>query len=248
MTKTKRQKVIDQLHQILRQAGDKATTVAEAETALLLAQRIAGKYAIDLARLPPESGASGAEGVMWVELTGGMVPKHWRTLLLACITKNFRCSMVELNEPAVTQFTKKATTKKSLHIVGHREDVEVAARAFMYAVNVGEEQVLRYLLDHRDELGSTEAERRAAGESWCEGYVNGIRAKFRAQVKRSPGAALMVITPDDVTQAVDAVTDNKAQAGSVAPEHRNVHFLYGWHTGRESGDGHIGVEAGNVAL
>lgn len=234
-----KQSLADQIHAALRIANDGSTTVAEAETAMLTAQRLAAKHFGGMENVPSETG-TGESDVLFLHLEGGLVVNHWRSRLLAIVSENFRCRMLEYNIFTLSQFTKKPITKKQLCIVGHSEDAKIAFRVYIYAITVAEAELLHYLLAHTDTLGDKLAERKAAGESWSEGFVSGVKMKFAAQVKRNPSVGLMLIVPSDVDKAIDDAQPDNLKMEHDQPQ-ANAHFFEGYITGKNIGDGNLEV-------
>jgi hypothetical protein len=243
-----RSTLIDQVNQLYYTANHASVTVGEAEAALLAAQRLAAKYHITPDELATRTGGS---AVRWIKIESGLVVNKWRTHLASAIAANFRCSMLQGNEATFSRFTKKPRTQKCLYFLGHDEDVIVAVRSFGYAVQVGDEQLFRYLVEYRAVTPkATQADLDKAREDWSDGFVMGIRVKFKAQTSRKGSStAVMTVLPDDVAEEAAKFThEQHTVPNTISQEQLTDHFRDGYETGRTTGDGNVELaEASTLA-
>lgn len=228
-----RETILKQVEDLLKTEG--WTTQDEAETAMLKARELIGKYKITDDELAAKRFKT---EVTFLHLPN-LVPSPWKTMLAGVVCGNFRCELLKMNVKTTHKYTGKPAVIEHYYFVGHETDALIAARVYLFAIRTAEHELLSYLLQNQDQLGTSRPEREKAGANWCEGFAMGVNDKFLAQTqKRNSGTAVMVVTPDDVKDAVEKVKNAESSYRTeVPPGEITQHHYLGYFTGIRTTDG-----------
>lgn len=183
-------KTLDRIRKLLRLAKGAGTTPAEAETALLMAQKLIAESGL-------EEGA--VEEVPAVqEIIEGTADdlgrtESWRGRLAFVIAKNFRC---ECYWNKLTRFP----IRNLLVFLGHTLDVEIAKEVYSCAVEAALREVDVFLRARGLTGSRANPVGRRAWNEFLIGFTTGLSAKYAEQVKKNKWA-LVIVTPADVLEA-----------------------------------------------
>ena len=174
--------IVEKIKKLLA-LGDtsKNTNEAEAEQALLMAQKLMAKYGVEV------SAEDMSEKVEYsFELAHHEGNKGFRITLCNIIARNFRCKAF-IQQGVVAFF-------------GHKTDAVIAKNAFEFAYKFakknGDAQVRAAKRNFRDT--------KQIFNSYVAGFLNGLNQKLSQQC-----TALMIVTPKDVIDEADKRFTNR---------------------------------------
>lgn len=178
MSETKRDEVIGRIKKLLNLADkSKNNSDAEAESALLMAQKLMAEHDISIDQTSEEKIAYANE-----------VCRHkwnmgFRKSLASVLAKNFKCKVWYKGQDVV--------------FMGHAFDARVAREAFEYAyefiLREGNRQYNKYYQMGKPTKG--------VFNSYAAGFIAGLKAKLGKQ-----SVALMVVVPQDVQDEYTRMT------------------------------------------
>lgn len=174
-----------------------AGTEAEAQTALVLAQRL--MYAHDIAAgelEEPESVQPIDDAVL--DAHGHHVP--WKEYLAAIIAESFRCAYI-ISESRSTGVVR-------LVLVGRRADVAVATEAYLAGAAVAAS------LAEACAATRPEADREGARASFLTGFLKGLLDRL---TENAASTALVVLADAEVVARAAAWTNGGAATGGALP-------------------------------
>jgi len=188
-TVEERDKVIDRIVKILAKASNNPSR-EEAETALLMAQRIMAQHGLAVSDIENDQDVRGKKEVIDEEATDEGRHSWWEKLLASIIADNFRC--VSYSEGG-------SFGQTIIRIIGLREDVIVVKELLSYATNALLWQVKNYIAEKRRYNPNI----RTAGlkNDYIEGFLVGLQHKFAKQVSQEGWG--LVLTKDQLV--IDAV-------------------------------------------
>lgn len=224
--------IVDKIEKLLALANASSATVAEAESAMLLAQRIALKHNIEISSL----GHRGPkQDSLFEQVVGlGLVRRDSRKRILSTLCRNFRCELL--------MFTDQDThILVGCTILGLEDEVKAVGTLFMYLVDVGDNELRRYILENLDGIGTAVSARDRVRDSWSEGYALGIDHRFKEQVSTVPGMSLMLTQPDILKQAMEQLQPAKHALYAPLAGDADEHAYHGYVTGKNTGDPNAGL-------
>lgn len=177
--------IIDRVKKLLNLADkDKNNSDAEAEAALLMAQKLMAEHDISIDEASSEKIAYANEECTHKWNMG------FRKLLATILANNFRCKVWYRHGNVV--------------FMGHATDARIAREAFEYAyefiLREGNRQYNKYYQMGRNTKG--------VFNSYAKGFLFGLKQKLGEQ-----SVALMIVTPKDVHDKYTEMTAGWKQAG-----------------------------------
>lgn len=209
----------NQIQKILALAAS-TTFQGERETALATAQRLMLQHRISEEDLH----AARDRHVIYLPVRAGRRGKWWKQNLAAIVSENWCCYALE------AAAAHRTNPDKWLVLMGFPEDVETAAAVILYLIDSVPVlwksykrtnplfPSLKRLSKHGTEAGLQNA--------WIEGFLYGVRDRFRAVVDENERYALAIVKPPEV-QAAHSQLDMKNKTPGE-PAHREGEVLAGY--------------------
>lgn len=196
-------KALERIQKLLRLARDAGATPAEAESALLQAQRIMAENGIEDGEVVDTTGAE--EEILDEDVLVVRRKEFWRGRLGVVISRNFRCKMY---------WNTYARGRVGVHFLGRRSDVAIAKEVYVAAVEVALQQVADFLRIHGGGL--------KARSAFLAGFADGLAAKYDEQVvqMRASSTALVVVADAGVEAKFDSLrlrTGRRSTVGAGNP-------------------------------
>ena len=174
----------------------------EAMRAILMAQKLALKYDLDIETITCNDSTDTLQDVVKDESYDMLSthPKTWEVTLLAIIAKNFRCECVY--QEGVTR-NEKTVVRSCFTLVGTKQDVEFAKATIRFTFTAVAKCFIDYWAENKEfayyKFGwDANAKRRARASSQKDyrmGFLVGLKQKFAHNVKEN---ALILAKPDAV--------------------------------------------------
>lgn len=204
-------KALARIQKLLRLARDRGATPAEAESALLQAQRIMAENGFEDGEVVDT--AAPEEVILDEDVAVGRRRDFWRGRLAVVVAKNFRCK---------TYWRRGVDGQSGIHFLGRSGDVAIAKEVFVAAQEVALQQVGVFLKGNRGGL--------PARNAFLAGFAEGLGSKFQEQVQQT-GTALVVVADAGVeAKYVDLkLRRGKASAAGMRDESART---AGEHAGR----------------
>lgn len=198
--------ILEKVRKILAKTTDRGATEAEAQSAFLLAQELLSKHGMtmeDTENYQPEL----AEIVRMMDKgnEGTKWQQKFRYPLSAVIARNFRCERYKKG--------------RAIIFIGHAEDVAVCREVYNAAYEFVYREAWRRQRKIYEETGKGEG----VVNAYALGFIQGLKNAFDVQCK-----ALMVVTPPEVTEAMDKICQDKD--GKPSKAQRNVGLTVTDHT------------------
>jgi hypothetical protein len=210
----RKKRLLRRVEKLLRQA-DGTSYKEEAETALLMAQRILCEHGMTMEEVDALSHEEQKTLVANEQMvTMGHRHSEWLLNLARVLCRQFRCKHY-INHTGWGQ-----QKKHHIRIVGLAEDVAVCRDVYAYARQTAERLAKAYakqpgvVMDHiisKDywyRCAEPAPDQKAAATKevkaiWLDGFCEGLKAKFAEQLTRSESMAVMLVIHPIVRQAVD---------------------------------------------
>lgn len=177
------EKILNKIKNLLDLANNNPNE-NEAIAAALKAQELMAKYNIELDQLDDKK-----ETREIVEEIYHQSDKHemrkWKIGLADIIAQNFRCKVYFMN-------------KKDVVFYGYKEDAKIALNVFTYLYEIGNKFAVRYYNKCKKEGKET----RGVMNTYLVGFKDGV-----AEVLEKQCTALMIVTPKEVTESFDEMTN-----------------------------------------
>jgi hypothetical protein len=178
----KQEKIYDKISSLLAKANDTGATVEESQGAMLMAQKIALKYDIDLDNVV-ENAENGIKDAVFKKetykkpVTDFINIPLWKNFLCIVISKNFKCyAYIEAWRGALDSSN---CGKKRIIFFGLKQDTEIASKVFDYAVDCIERFSNNYMEERKDVIGKR---KKTVKDNYINGYIDGLELKFKGQV------------------------------------------------------------------
>lgn len=189
----------------------------EAQTAMLLAQQMMAKYGLTEDEVN-EQGEVVKKEVIEMYATKPTKLQWWQKELSSIIATNFRCF----------NFWRTSAGKSRILFLGVKEDTMIARQVFKYAEDSIEMFSIRYLNERGIEGISLRTKMR---NDYIEGFLSGLRHKFREQVEKNDWGLILV--KDDAVIEHYEKKKFKSDAGSSASFSGDSHaFSSGYDEGK----------------
>ena len=168
-------KLIDKLNKLLVITTENGATEAEAESALLKAQKLMYKYNIAMEKL------GGEEAIEYgLEVMDHVIKASPRWMLSAIIAKSFACRAIQ--------------TRGKIAFLGHKMDAKASIEAFKFAwqvMKINGEALQR-------ERKTTTGDTHGVFNTYAQGFLEGLKTKLDEQT-----TALIITVPTDVNAEFD---------------------------------------------
>lgn len=212
-------KVIEQVRKLMALA-ENTSFPEEAQSAMLVAQKLMAKHSITSRDLRVEEERAQEEVMMTVGRRDTFV-----SVLANVITENFRCA--SLWRKASLRVNGRLRSAYTLTFLGLEEDVAVASEVFSSAKKAAESLARDFVREHGGG--------RRVRNSYLLGWAHGLARKFDEQKKTNRTVALAVMKPKAVQDALDKMDFEKPEKRNVAVDPDS--YLEGEKDGRLYGVG-----------
>lgn len=187
-----KENIISKIEKLLALAGNNPSE-AEAQAAMLKAQKLMAEHNLDMAQFKNKSKEE-KEAV--TEYFKGYHNTNWAISLAGVICNNFRCNL--LRAPGY-----------GLVFVGLKEDVAICKAVFTFAANTLDRNMMKLRRQYRKQGLSTEG---ISGD-YAAGFIAGLRAKYKEQVEEN-NWGLVLVKDALVEQKTKDIIDPKRKAHS----------------------------------
>jgi hypothetical protein len=174
--------IISKIEKLLALAGNNPSE-AEAQAAMLKAQKLMAEYNLDMAQFkdqPQEKKEAVTEYFQGYHNTG------WAISLARVICDNFRCNLLR-------------AAGYGLVFVGLKEDVAICKAVFTFAAKTLDKNMMKLRRQYRKQGLPTDG---ISGD-YAAGFIAGLKAKYKEQVEENDWGLVLV---------KDALVEQKTQA------------------------------------
>lgn len=185
--------IISKIEKLLALAGNNPSE-AEAQVAMLKAQKLMAEYNLDMAQFkdqPQEKKEAVTEYFKGYHNTG------WAISLAKVICDNFRCNLLR-------------AAGYGLVFVGLKEDVAICKAVFTFAVNTLDKNMMKLRRQYRKQGLPTDG---ISGD-YAAGFIAGLKAKYKEQVEENDWG-LVLVKDALVEQKTQDIIDPKRKSHSV---------------------------------
>lgn len=177
------EKILNKIKNLLDLANNNPNE-NEAIAAALKAQELMAKYNIELDQLDDKKETREIVKEIYHQSDKHEMRK-WKIGLADIIAQNFRCKVYFMN-------------KKDVVFYGYKEDAKIALNVFTYLYEIGNKFAVRYYNKCKKEGKET----RGVMNTYLVGFKDGV-----AEVLEKQCTALMIVTPKEVTESFDEMTN-----------------------------------------
>lgn len=208
---TNMDKIIEKISKLLAVANNTGATESEAIQAALMAQKLMAKYNIELDQV--DSKPEQREIVKEIyRQSGKHEMKKWKIGLSSIVAQNFRCKVYFINGQDVIFY-------------GYKEDAKIALQVFSFLYEVGNKLAVRYYNKCKKEGIET----RGVMNTYLAGFRQGV-----ADVLEKQCTALMIVTPQEVTESFDEMTKGFSRiSGNIRTNGNGQAYSAGKRDGRD---------------
>ena len=216
--------IISKIEKLLALAGNNPSE-AEAQVAMLKAQKLMAEYNLDMAQFkdqPQEKKEAVTEYFKGYHNTG------WAISLAKVICDNFRCNLLR-------------ASGYGLVFVGLKEDVAICKAVFSFAAKTLDKNMMKLRRQYRKQGLPTDG---ISGD-YAAGFVAGLKAKYQEQVEKN-NWGLVLVKDAMVEQKAQEIRNPKAKARSGKKLNRSGDMgLYtkGYLDGKSLGDNQKAITA-----
>ena len=180
--------IINKIKNLLKQTVENGCTEAEAQTAFAMARKLMLKYKIEESAVIDKS----QKEIIRICLSDYNIKIKWLYLLIDVFTENFGVMKCIINNG----------NKQHFILVGLKTDVECVKELIDCAYAFANDKVVGYISAYR------QIHKTAKGikESWLNGFVNGLYAKYEEQNKTNEEFALILSADVDVKRKFEEFT------------------------------------------
>lgn len=173
------ERIIEKIKKVLELSKNNSS-VEEAKSAALKAQRLMAEYHISIAEIEM---IENVENIVEKKIDVGTGNK-WKYSLSEIVAKNFRCKYFYYGRNSVVFY-------------GYEKDTEIAAMTFKMLFDVGNKKSSKYYQEQRQEYlnRNWHFDGRGIRNAFLNGYLIGIREELERQC-----TALMIVIPKDVEE------------------------------------------------
>lgn len=208
--------IISKIEKLLALAGNNPSE-AEAQAALLKAQKLMAEHNLDMAQFQDKPQEK-KEAV--TEYFKGYHNTAWAISLAKVICNNFRCNL--LRSPGY-----------GLVFVGLKEDVAICKAVFTFASQTLEKNMMKLRRQYRKQGKPTDG---ISGD-YAAGFIAGLQAKYKEQVEEN-NWGLVLVKDALVEQKTEEIKNPKAKAYSPKAKARSGDaglYAKGYHDGKNLG-------------
>ncbi|MDR3600239.1 MAG: DUF2786 domain-containing protein [Desulfosporosinus sp.] len=195
------EKILEKLRKILAKANNNPSA-EEAETAMLIAQRIMVENNLCIDDVNLTEGDKIKKEAVEVTVSDKMRLAWWESDITSIIAKNFRCK----------SFTRRFANQKNIRLclMGLKEDVEIAKETISYALKAMSYYSSQFVKANKGSEFTTTQIR----NSWLNGFIRGLGAKFDKQVKQN-NWGLVLVKDKVVEDAIEKLGLKKRRSTSI---------------------------------
>lgn len=179
--------IISKIEKLLALAGNNPSE-AEAQAAMLKAQKLMAEHNLDLAQFKDKPQEK-KEAV--TEYFQGYHNTNWAISLAKVICDNFRCNLLR-------------AAGYGLVFVGLKEDVAICKAVFTFAADTLDKNMMKLRRQYRKQGLSTEG---ISGD-YAAGFIAGLKAKYKEQVEKN-NWGLVLVKDSLVEQKTQEITNHK---------------------------------------
>lgn len=216
--------IISKIEKLLALAGNNPSE-AEAQAAMLKAQKLMAEHNLDLAQFKDQPKEK-KEAV--TEYFRGYHNTNWAISLARVICDNFRCNL--LRAPGY-----------GLVFVGLKEDVAICKAVFTFAADTLNKNMMKLRRQYRKAGKSTDG---ISGD-YSAGFIAGLKAKYQEQVEKN-NWGLVLVKDALVEQKTKDITNPKGKAHSGKRLNRSGDsglYTKGYLDGKSLGDNQKAITA-----
>lgn len=197
----------------------------EAQTAMLMAQRLMAKHGIDISEV--EEVEQQTKEVDDETIVGRGRTPSWKKRLASVIAENFRC----------TNYTRTWGGKSSIHFIGLKGDIEIAKSVFEFAVGVLETTCSAYINNIKKQ--GVEFDAYGLRNDFRIGFINGLKQKYKEQVEQL-NLSLVLVQDALVIQEVEKKGLRTIRVGNNARRSGDKDaYNNGFNTGKNLGSNRL---------
>lgn len=164
------EKIIDKVQKLLNLAGNNPSR-EEAQSAMLMAQKIMARYHLDAKDIENKPEEKKVESMV----IDGNQCTAWAIRLANVVTNNFRCSLLRV-------------PGRGLMFVGLTEDVAIAKGIYVFATQVLEKNMKKLRRQYRKQGLATDG----ISQDYAAGFIAGLNDKYKKQVEENEWALVLV--------------------------------------------------------
>lgn len=184
--------IISKIEKLLALAGNNPSE-AEAQAAMLKAQKLMAEYNLDMAQFQDKPQGK-KEAV--TEYFKGYHNTNWAISLAKVICDNFRCNLLR-------------AAGYGLVFVGLKEDVAICKAVFTFAANTLDKNMMKLRRQYRKQGLPTDG---ISGD-YAAGFIAGLKAKYKEQVEEN-NWGLVLVKDALVEQKTQDIIDPKGKSHS----------------------------------
>ncbi len=208
---------LDKLRKLLAKTKNNPSQ-EEAQSVLLLAQRLMVKWNIDMAEVSTVDSNNTPKEVEKVTVFNQKSYSSWKSWLANIIETNFRCMSL------LTSYNR----QHFITFLGLKEDAKIAAEVFEYAVSAIESGANRCYRQLKETARST----KGIKGDYIVGFLLGLEAKFKEQVKEY-GWGLVLVRDKEVDEAYNKIKFSKPLNGrTLTVQNNSAARLMGYKDGQ----------------
>lgn len=179
-----REEAIKKIQGVLALAG--SPNENEAKSAMLMAQKLLAKYHVSMAEVTDQNGEEKEEPIEQAIAFAVSGMRAWVRDLTTIVAHNFKCCCGY------------SGSKRWPTFVGYETDAETAKTVIELAVKVADRLGANLAQTYNDKGMSA----KGVKESFCRGFVKGLKQAYEEQIAEDENCALMVIVPEKAQEEV----------------------------------------------
>ena len=198
---------VEKIQKLLRLA--ESPNKKEAQNALLHARSLMAKYCLSDADI---SNKTAEKNVRYehIGVTYTARATAWKQTLAGIIAGAYRCL-------AFASHSYRGQTYK-LGLAGLEEDFEICKQAILYAIDCVESNIDRKIRKSFLYAGYPKRELTELEKNYAQGFIIGLNAAFEQQTKENQEWGLVLVTPQEVQDHIDAMTRGTLPPRKVATD------------------------------
>ena len=184
------QNIISKVEKLLALAGNNPSE-AEAQAAMLKAQKLMAEHNLDMAQFQDKS-QEHKEAI--VEYLQGYHNTNWAISLAMVVSSNFRCNLLR-------------ASGYGLVFVGLKEDVEICKTVFSFAAKTLDKNMAKLRRQYRKNGLPTDG---ISGD-YAYGFIAGLKDRYKEQVEKN-NWGLILVKDALVVKKTEEIANKKAKA------------------------------------
>lgn len=212
---TDKKTILERVKKVLALANNNPSE-GEAQTAMLMAQKLMAQYHISMRDLQTED--MGKRTVEQEDIQGGG-KTDWQRALGKTIADNLRCEILLFS--------------RGFRFIGMEEDLQIATLTFSYSVNIIQKGMKKIRKDYRKEGKDTTG----IAKAYVMGFLKGLQDKFNEQVKQE-NFSLVLVKDNAVIEKAKAQATGRRKSTSIKYKNDTEAMGRGYQDGRYGGGPH----------